>query len=882
MLSTAPIEDTHKQTAVLIALHPSFMHRRYPLTADRIVLGRDAAQCDVVVTDATISRQHCAVEKRDGEYLLADLNSANGVFVNGTRIGSTASLQDGDRVGLGSNRKEHFRFHVDSRSASGWSKQLEAKSEWTIGRATQNDIALPFESVVSSLHATLRNRNGGLELLDNNSLNGTWVNGRQVKKARLRETDAITVGSTILRPELMPDGRLKLDVRECGEGIALECVDLRRTVGGGWFGQNSVPILEKITLSVRPGEFVGVLGPSGAGKSTLLKALNGYQRPDYGCVLLNDTPLYDSIDSCKTWLGYVPQDDIVHRELTVEQTLDYTARLRLPKDVTAEQRRELVDATLESLGLAHVRDSRVENLSGGQRKRVSIGCELLTRPSVLFLDEPTSGMDPSTEERLMRLFQDMTAHGTTILITTHILYNLSLLDRVIIMSRGRLVFFGAPREAMAFFSFDEKPLERPTRIFELLEGEITIPDLPPDKQGDKLAIADYFQERYIRSEYYRRNLETQISPLARSIGQQSVYSRSVPAPDSRNGKASGYRQLLEPTRFRAPKFSLKLVSPRILWTLIKRHFQVRLAFPKRLLFYMFVPIVLALVTGSLPAGTTLEDDVALEHQETIRSQIHDGPFDMGAPIKALLAPDGVDDPRAAEEIVYSLKYEGLPNLPTSISVLLMFVMMAIFTGTLVACLEISAERPIFVRERMANLKIAEYVGSKLPFLLLLTAGQCLVFLVICWFMIGEGHFDPLPTYLALVTMSWTACAMGLAVSAADPTPGQFSVILAIIVVLPQLVFSGGLGPDFYQGMNGVLRGLADATPARYGLEMLMTAAYDQPERTALEWLGPFVRDTIGFEFGSSVYQRNTLILGAQTLAWLFICGALLKYRKTGQ
>ena len=137
-----------------------------------------------------------------------------------------------------------------------------------------------------------------------------------------------------------------------------------------------------------------MLGPSGAGKSTLLKAINGYNPPGYGCVLLNETPLYRSFDMFRNSIGYVPQDDIVHPELTVESSLDYVARLRLPADVTAEQRRDLIDSTIETLAASHVRKSRI---TGERRARRTLSdwVQLITRPSLLFLDEPTSAWIPA-------------------------------------------------------------------------------------------------------------------------------------------------------------------------------------------------------------------------------------------------------------------------------------------------------------------------------------------------------------------------------------------------------------------------------------------------------------------------------------------------------
>ena len=855
--------------AYLIALSPAMLYREYALADKTITVGREAEQCDIVCSGPTVSRQHLMIRPRGDDFLLRDLNSTNGVYVNHTRVQHENVLAPGDLIGIGSDQVVHLRFDRETGRNRPWTMKLPPKETWLIGRSTSCDVALAFESVVSSQHAKVQLRNGRVELTDLSSLNGTWVNGRRTRKAQIEPSDSVMIGSALLRFTPAEDGSLRVTRRDCGDEIALECVALTRQVGGA-LGKEGKRILDAVSLAIRPGEFVGLLGPSGAGKSTLLKALNGYNPANYGCVLLNEMPLYPCFDMFRNNLGYVPQDDIVHPELTVEKSLDYVAQLRLPADVSAEQRLELVDATIETLGLSHVRTSHIRSLSGGQRKRVSIGCELITRPSLLFLDEPTSGMDPSTEERLMRHFQQMARRGTTILITTHILYNLGLLDRIVIMSRGRLVFFGTPAEAMTFFTIDDAPVERPTQIFEILEGEHATPEV--QGKGDvKEAVAELYQKKYRESELFQRHVARESSELGRQLATVSNKGAGA-ATDTQ-----AYTPLLEnPTAGAKRKLFGKFFGLRDFWTLTRRNLSIKLVSPRQLLFYLAVPVVLAMVTLSLRAPNFPDDaELATKHDE-IAQQIHGGPYDLGAPIKELLAPDGAADPRPAEDVVYALKFEGLPNLPTPLSVLLMFVMTAVFMGTLMSCLDLSTERPIYIRERMANQRIFDYLGSKLPFLLAVTALQCLVFLLVCRAKPGLRNFDMPSAYIALVAMAWAACAMGLFLSAIDPTSGRFSVILAIVMVLPQLVLSGGLGPDFFAGMPGALQVVANMFPARWGIEMLMTAFYRHPDRSSLQWIADFVTQTVGFNFGPGVYFRNTAILLVQAAAWLVLCGLSLK------
>lgn len=230
-------------------------------------------------------------------------------------------------------------------------------------------------------------------------------------------------------------------------------------VGGNVFGRalsvqvtvkgKPLTILREITLDIKSGEFIGILGGSGQGKSTLLNAICGVNPATSGEVMINGVKLEDREQLRALSIGFVPQDDIVHRELTVTEAITFSARLRLKQPQAAI--RELVDGIIERLGLAPHRSKRVSMLSGGQRKRVSIATELLTKPAVLFLDEPSSGLDPATEARLMDLLQSLSLTGITVICTTHVLQRAHLFDRICFIQGGRLVFMGTPDEARLHF-----------------------------------------------------------------------------------------------------------------------------------------------------------------------------------------------------------------------------------------------------------------------------------------------------------------------------------------------------------------------------------------------------------------------------------------------
>lgn len=231
-------------------------------------------------------------------------------------------------------------------------------------------------------------------------------------------------------------------------------------------------------------------------------------------------------------------------------------------------------------------------------------------------------------------------------------------------------------------------------------------------------------------------------------------------------------------------------------------------------------------------------------------------------------------------MLYGLQHEGVANLPIPMSVLLMIVMTAVFSGTLIACLEISTEQSIYRRERMSHLRIMSYLGSKLPFCLGITALQCLVFLMICWCNPALRQTAFVPVWLTMVAIAWSSVALGLFLSTVDPTAGRLSVLLAIAVVLPQLILSGGLGPDFYGNMQGWLRWVTDLLPARRGLEMVCTALFSSLTSESTRWIPGLIKKVIGFDFGGSVYYSGISILMAQSLLWFFFSAWFLKRRDT--
>jgi len=217
------------------------------------------------------------------------------------------------------------------------------------------------------------------------------------------------------------------------------------------FRAGGTPLLHEASLSFRAGELTAIIGPSGCGKSTLLKCLTTTQRPASGRVTLDGKDVWEMRDAYRLALGYVPQDDVIHPQLTVAEAFEFASGLRLDTGLPEAEVRRRIDSATTGLGLAAQKDRRIFRLSGGQRKRVNIGIELLADPKVLILDEPASGLDPGTEEDLVKLLASLARGGQTVVTTTHSMEYLSAVDRIVVLAAGYVVFCGGRPELLAHF-----------------------------------------------------------------------------------------------------------------------------------------------------------------------------------------------------------------------------------------------------------------------------------------------------------------------------------------------------------------------------------------------------------------------------------------------
>jgi len=318
-------------------------------------------------------------------------------------------------------------------------------------------VALPVRRV-SRTHALLRREGGALYVHDLQSRHGVFLNGVRIVRRRLETNDVVSFGPCSYRF----DGRKLWLVRITGASLQLRGVSYRPA-------RASSPLLKDISLAVRPNEFLGILGPSGSGKTTLLKVMASYLKPMSGEICVDGDRLDAiSLQEFRRSIAYVPQEDILHDTLTVEQEIRYASELRLGGSIDPDRVQHCGENALQQVQLPERRALQIRKLSGGQRRRVNLAVELVSRPCVMFMDEPTSGLDPGTEADMMRLFRRIADQGCTTICTTHIMENIELFDRMAVLARGEIVYFGPPHDLLREFG-----IQRYTDLYRKLQSEDT-------------------------------------------------------------------------------------------------------------------------------------------------------------------------------------------------------------------------------------------------------------------------------------------------------------------------------------------------------------------------------------------------------------------------
>jgi ABC-type multidrug transport system ATPase subunit/pSer/pThr/pTyr-binding forkhead associated (FHA) protein/ABC-type multidrug transport system permease subunit len=435
-----------------------------------LLIGR-AAEADLFLNDTGVSRRHCRIFRRVDLIMIEDLESRAGTFLNGKRVSKPVGLRDCDEIGIGG---VVLRVHIEGKNTEDRAAPTPALDKKVIpiepsieaSKAVTNLVIplgreplilgrAPFCSMrldhpaVSRRHVKIQLMDGAFVVCDLSSMNGTFLNGKLLREPRpLARGDSLKVGPYNLifdGTQLVsnrPEAGTRIDVRGLGKKIKDH-----KTGQPLW-------LLRDISLTILPKEFVGLLGSSGCGKSTFMDAVNGRRPATEGAVLYNSENLYNQFDTFKTGIGCIPQELIFHQQLPLADALRYASRLRLPDDVTDDEIETNIDRVLDIVGLSQQRRTVITNLSGGQKKRVSISMELLSRPTLLFLDEVTSGLDLGIEAQMMNLFRSLADGGVTTMCVTHYVDSLEMCDMVAYFVKGRLAYYGPPTEMKAYFGIN--------------------------------------------------------------------------------------------------------------------------------------------------------------------------------------------------------------------------------------------------------------------------------------------------------------------------------------------------------------------------------------------------------------------------------------------
>ncbi len=811
------------------------------LSTPELIVGRDPERCHIVMNSPGVSGTHAQFQC-NAQIIVTDLNSKSGTWKDGARLrpNQPEVLAENDILALGPlplpahlvrefdqalREAESTAPRIDktaampmktverralpsrlptppksrNRTVMGTIKMAQATAT-KIGRTADNDIVLDYAQV-SSRHAQIVQTEGAVFVEDLGSELGTQVRGTRLKpgkRAQVNDGERITFGPipTFLRVtqdrvELIVEdqkgwaGRPLFDV--AAAGITVQVPDREDP-------KKTKCLLSDVHFKAQPGDLVALMGPSGSGKTTLLHALTGYLRPTSGEVLINDTPLPEIFESLRGSIGYVPQDDIIHAELTVYEAVHYSARFRLPPDYDDGEIDRRVQLTLAQLGLesvAHLQIGRPEHkvLSGGQRKRVNIAMELVTDPVLLFLDEPTSGLAADDTTALVDLLATLAReHGKTIVATIHQpardeyeKFNLAL-----ILGHGGIpLYFGPTADAYSFFetwrgALRSLEIATPRDMFaELKEREVRLEKEMPGKPRQEVreAVSLAYNQEYLKSDIY-----VEMRRVGRSTDRVSSQLSQLKTRPHAHGqfRLLTSRYLKVKRRDRVGTLILLLQAP-------------------------LIGVLLSLVFGAQKPAVPYWCLGALNQLAQENGAIMDATSDVMAHLKTTTDNAGA---------------------------LFFLVVAAVWFGTSNAAREIVSERAIFRRERMVNLQVGRYVLSKFVVLSGLSAIQCTILLGIVFVSLGlAGGVSAF--FVSLGMMILTAlCSVGLGLLlSASVQSSEAAMALTPIALIPQVVLGGLMVPVT---TNPWLKWPMQMIPSRWGFEGVV-----RPERQAIagatEW-----------------------------------------------
>ena len=672
----------------------------------------------------------------------------------------------------------------------------------TIGRTPDNKICVPHPQV-SSRHAQIVQANGQLFLEDLRSANGTFVRGQRIPPgARV----------PVANGEKVFIGPMPLLIHISGQQVNVVVEDQ-----AGWAGKPTYEIeawdlfievpdrdnkgqmktlLDHVSFKALPGDMIALMGPSGAGKTTLLMTLNGYLPPSSGQVRINGEDLYTIYDALRGSIGYVPQDDIVHPELTVFEAVKYSAQFRLPPDYSEAEIDRRVQETLNQLGLESVQNLEIGKpekkvLSGGQRKRVNIALELVTDPVIVFLDEPTSGLAADDTTALISLLADLTKKtGKTIIMTIHqpAKDEFEKFNLAFIMGYGGIpTYFGPTGEAS--YRYFGALIEQPASPYRTgYQGTATRIDNPRD-MFDMLQL----RERFVQEEMKKRdpNVTRNLARLEAARGWRNEFFQNgnpVYVQMFSGRRAVGTERVQGGTPHRAGTPLLRQMR-----LLMSRYWKVkvrdRVGASIMFLQAPVIGIMLAFVFGGQRAAIPFWCLGALQELAKRNATATSGTTNL---------------------------LNEMQNTTDHTGAMFFVVVSCVWFGTSNAAREIVTERAIYMRERMVNLSLFNYVMSKYIVLSLVAAFQCAMLLGIVFVTLGfeGGPSAFLFELISMIAVAMNATALGLLLSTVVAS-AEAAMALTPIALIPQIVLGGLMVP---MTTNPMLGPMMYVMPARWGFE----------------------------------------------------------------
>ncbi len=409
-------------------------------------------EADLVVPAAFLAPCHARLVPRDGTWVVESLAPGGQVLLHGGAV-KRAPVTHGDVLRL-ADRVGNFvtlRLQADIRNTpreGALRTALPGPDEsYLIGSAASCRVRLDHPLIQARHVAVRRDPSGVVWLEDRGTPAGTYLNGH-----RLRGQERASVGDVLqVGPYSARLGPTALEPLEQVAGVDVRVHAARVDAPGTRTGRGRT-LLDQVSLRLTPASMTAVAGPSGAGKTTLMRLLSGQLAAAEGSVTYNGVDLTQCRQAYAGLMGYVPQEDIVHGDLTVDEALGYQALLRLGRGSPTATRDARIERVLTTMGLLEQRNQLVKTLSGGQRKRVSIACELLNEPKILFLDEPTSGLDPGLDKRMMLMLRLLADQGRTVILTTHAIAQVDVCDTLVLVGPGgHVIYAGPPGMALGWF-----------------------------------------------------------------------------------------------------------------------------------------------------------------------------------------------------------------------------------------------------------------------------------------------------------------------------------------------------------------------------------------------------------------------------------------------